>query len=194
MSENLKIKTIGNRISIAESYSNDNKIWSLVILPYIDKWRYWALIAWVIAWTVCGILIISSYKLTTTNEQKLFIIVFVVFWLYYEWKMIQIFRWRKWGKEKLWIKNNELFYEESILKKSKTFKWKIEHINEVAIEEFNEKSFTDFISNSFWNKGKPRIRINVLGKNYYLGYQLNDNEVVPIVKSLKHQLNSILKN
>ncbi len=180
-------KLISKRLSIAYSKrdASSDVLWSLVILPYNERLRSFGLLMWIVLWTISGLLIIGSYRFVTNDNQRLFIIVFAFFWLYYEWKMINVFLWRKWGKEKLWMKDKYLYYETVFLKKRKLLKWRLEDINEIEVEPFNEKVFSDFMSNSFWNKGKPRIRMNVLGKNYYLGYQLNDEEAMAVLKELK---------
>ncbi|GIV29699.1 MAG: hypothetical protein KatS3mg028_0765 [Bacteroidia bacterium] len=182
----LKIKSISERVSIAESKTDDGKpIWSVVVLPFRDKWKMLGLAAWIIAWTVSGLLIIGSYKTVSNDNQRIFIIVFAFFWLYYEWKMIKVFMWRKWGKERLWYKDGLFIMEESYLNRKKVQSFRKEDINEVQTEEIDERNFFDFISGSFWSKGKPLIRINVLGKNLYFAYQVSDNEARKIFKALK---------
>lgn len=186
--EELEIKTISDRISVGHT----KDIWSLVIVPAYDKQKLYGLALWILAWTISGLLIISSYKLAAHQNQKLFIIIFTFFWMYYEWKVINIFIWRKWGKEKIWIKDKKLFIKTSMLKKQPE-SFRVEDINEIVEEEFNEKSFFDFISNSFWNKGKPRIKINALGKNYFIGYQLSDKETRETIKALNKKILELQK-
>jgi len=190
VSENLNIKTISNRVSIAYTLNNETKIWSLVILPYVEKTKMLGLFLWILAWTVCGLIIIGSYILADKKDLELFIFnfVFTFFWIYYEWKMINIYFWRQWGKEKVWIKDDTLYIEEDVLNKRRVKKFKTRDINSVEMVEFDEKSFFDFISNSFWNKGKPRIKINVLGKDYYFAYQITDEEAREILKALKREI------
>jgi hypothetical protein len=188
--ENLKVKTISTRVSIAHTSNNDTKIWSLVILPYVEKSKMLGLLLWILAWTVCGLIIIGSYILADNKDLKLFIFIFIFsfFWFYYEWKMINIYFWRRWGKEKVWIKNDTLYIEEDVLNKRRVKKFKTRDINSVEMVEFDEKSFFDFISNSFWNKGKARIKVNVLGKDYYFAYQITDEEAREILKALKREI------
>lgn len=84
----------------------------------------------------------------------------------------------KMGKERLWIKEGTLYLEEQTMFSGRNIRhWKLKDLHEINLVEFNEKSFSDFLSNSFWNKGKPRICIHVLGKNYFFGYQLSDNQI-----------------
>ena len=187
---NLKIRQISPRVSLAfpTEKRDDSTIVSIVILPYTEKWRMLGLLIWILAWTIAGLLVISFYKIDQQKEQKLFIIIFFFFWIYYEWKMINIYLWRKWGRERIWIKDNKLFLEEVGWKYRKTKSFRLEDINNIDIVEFNEKSFSDFLSTSFWNKGKPRLKINVLGKDYFCCYQLSDKEIKEIVIVILKQI------
>ncbi len=188
VSDELKIKHISDRVSIAVKHfseKDESKIfWSLVIIPFIDKMKMIALLLWIIAWTVCGVSIMANYKIISGEKQKLFIVIFSFFWIYYEWKIVSVLIWKKWGKEKVWVKDDSLYIEETGWMKNKLKKNRIADIHEITIEASNEKVFSDFLSNSFWNKGKPRIKVNVLGKNYYFGYQLLDKEAREIVREL----------
>ncbi|RME13985.1 MAG: hypothetical protein D6799_07520 [Bacteroidetes bacterium] len=185
----LRIKSISERVSVAESRTEDGKyIWSVVVFPNRDKWRMMGLGAWILAWTVSGLLIIGSYKMALTDSQKIFIIVFAFFWFYYEWKMIKVFMWRKWGKERLWYKDGLFILEESYLNKKKVQAFRKEDVNEVQTEEIDEKNFFDFVSKSFWSKGKPLVRINVLGKNLYFAYQISNEEGKMITRALRSKV------
>ncbi len=183
-SEKLDIKNLSDRVSIAHT----ENILSIVIIPIQNIIKLYGLVLWILAWTICGLLIISSYKIATNSDQKLFIIIFTSFWSYYEWKIINAFTWKKWGKEKIWIKDKTVFIEQSTIRNKKTKKINIDDINDIQVEEFNEKSFSDFMSNSFWNKGKPRIKINALGKDYFFGYQLSDEEAKKIVRAISKKV------
>ncbi|GAB4200850.1 MAG: hypothetical protein Fur0023_04640 [Bacteroidia bacterium] len=185
----LKIKNISERVSIAESKTSDGKfIWSVVVFPLRDKWKMLGLAAWIIAWTVSGLPIIGSYKIASDDNQRIFIIIFTFFWVYYEWKMIKVFLWRKWGKERLWYKDGLFIMEESFLNRKKLQSFRKEDVNEVQTEEIDEKNFFDFVSGSFWSKGKPLIRINVLGKNLYIAHQISNEEGRMIAKALRSKV------
>lgn len=193
-SEPLNIRQISPRVSVAykPNAKEEEVKWSLVIIPYTDKWRLWGLFIWILSWTISGLIIIGSYKFSTSESQKLFILIFTFFWIYYEWKIIQVFMWRKWGKERLWIKEGTLYLEEQTMFSRRNIRhWKLKDLHEINLVEFNEKSFSDFLSNSFWNKGKPRICIHALGKNYFFGYQLSDKEAKEVLRELQNQVRAL---
>ncbi len=180
--KDLDIQNISQRVSVAKS----KNIFSVLVLPEKTTIKMYLLFLWVIAWTVCGLLLILSYPQTNNQNQKIFLIIFSFFWLYYEWRMVYIFSWRKWGKEKLWIKGNNIFIHQHLFKKASKVKGDdLSLLNEIKIEDYNEKIFSDFFQSSFWNKGKPRLKLNFAGKIYYFGYQLSDSEASKLIKVLR---------
>src|SRR3954466_3641234 len=98
------MQVISDRVSILEK---DN-VFSLVILPTTDKKKLWALFLWLMAWTICGVIVFANYFNMTTKETKIFIIVYLSFWAYFEYKIARAYTWKKFGKEKLWIKKGKL--------------------------------------------------------------------------------------
>lgn len=53
------------------------------------------------------------------QNKRLFIMGLLAFWAYFEYKVGRTFIFRKYGKEKLWIKNGKMFYQREINKKEK---------------------------------------------------------------------------
>src|SRR5688572_15508611 len=101
------MKVISPRVSILEK---DN-VFSLVILPTTDKRKMGLMFLWLLAWSVCGVIVFANYFQITNREAKVFIIVYLSFWAYYEFKITRAFLWKKYGKEKLWIKKGKLQYQ-----------------------------------------------------------------------------------
>lgn len=82
----------------------------------------------------------------------------------------------------LWIQDNKLFIQEKSMISQKKQVIHIENIENVYLEPLNERLFFDFMSNNFWNKGKPRISIYSKDRRYYITYQLTDNEANKLIK------------
>jgi uncharacterized membrane protein len=101
------MKVIGERISILKK----EKLLSVVILPTTDKKKLGLLFLWLLAWTVCGIIVFVNYFKLTEQKEKIFILIYLSFWLYFEFNIARTFIWKKFGKEKLWIQDNVLHYQ-----------------------------------------------------------------------------------
>jgi hypothetical protein len=180
------MKVIGDRVSILKK----DDLLSIVILPTVDRKKLSLLLLWITAWTVCGLIVFANYFNTTDQNSKLFIIVFLSFWAYYEFKMIRVFVWKKWGKEKIWIQHNILHYQKETRGKGKINEFNIDLINDLKLVEMNESNFSDFLGQSFWVKGGERIELGHQAKIIRFAMQLNDKEA----KILLNEIQSFILN
>ena len=175
------MKVIGERISILIK----DGVFSLVILPTTDKKKLGFLLLWLLAWTVCGIIVFINYFKLDNQQAKLFVIVYLSFWLYYEVKIARAFIWKSQGKEKLWIKNNILHYQREIRGKGKIKEYNLDVINDLDMIDLDEKSIGFSFSQSFWIKGGERLEFHALGKSIAFAMQVNDVEAKQILKEME---------
>lgn len=176
------MKIIGDRVSILEK---DN-VFSLVILPTTEKKKLWMLFFWLMAWTICGIIVFGNYFTVQNKEAKVFIIVYLSFWAYFEYTIAKAYTWKKFGKEKLWIKNGKLHYQREVSGKGKIKEYDLELINDLEVIEVSATSFMDNINQSFWIKGGERLEFQCQGKVVRFGMQLSDKEAKDVYKALRN--------
>lgn len=174
------MEVIGERISVLTK----EKLLSIVILPTTDKKRLGLLFLWLLAWTVCGVIVFINYFTLTNQDAKLFVIVYLSFWAYFEFKIAKAFSWKKFGKEKIWIQNGILHYQREINKTGKIKEFNPELIQDLKLIEVNEGDFSDFINKSFWIKGGERIQFQYQGKTIRLGMQLSDKEAQAVLQKI----------
>ena len=91
------IQVISNRSSILTKEG----VFSLVILPTAEKKKTNLLFLWLMAWSVSGVIILMNYFKLTNDSTKLMIIVWLGFWAYFEFKIVRVFMWKRFGQEKL---------------------------------------------------------------------------------------------
>lgn len=178
------MNVINERISILEK---DN-VFSLVILPTTDKKKLWILFLWLMAWTICGVIIFANYFNITSRDAKIFIVVYLSFWAYYEFKIARAYTWKKFGKEKLWIKKGKLQYQREISGRGKIKEFDLELVSGLEVIEVSPTSFADNINQSFWIKGGERLEFQCQSKTVRFGMQLNDKEAMDVFKALKNFL------
>ena len=183
------MKIISERVS---TVTND-KVFSLVILPTVDKRKLWILFFWLFAWTICGVIVFANYFRINNADAKTFIIVYLSFWFYFEYKIARAFLWKKFGKEKLWIRGGTLYYQREVSGKGKIKEFDINLITEFDYIELDHVSFADNFNQSFWVKGGERIEFECQGKIIRLGMQLDDKEAREILKEIKSALTNKLK-
>lgn len=175
---------ISPRVSVLEK----DGVFSLVILPTTDRRKLWLMFFWLLAWTVCGIIVFTNYFQITNKEARIFIIVYLSFWAYYEFKIGRAFLWKKFGREKLWIKKGKLQYQREVSGKGKIREFDLELVNGLELIEVSKSSFADTINQSFWVKGGERLQFNCQSKVVRFGMQLNDKEAYDVFKALKNFL------
>lgn len=174
------MKVIGERVSILKK----DGLLSIVILPYSDKRKLGIMFLWLMAWTVCGIIVFANYFKVVDKDTKLFIIIYLSFWTYFEYKIMRAFMWRKYGKEKLWISNGRVHYKRDVNGRGKVNEFDYSLIQNLLFIEREEHSFVSVINSSFWIKGDERIEFTCQHKKVRFGMQLSDKEAKVIIKEI----------
>lgn len=162
----------GERVS---TMKKDNLL-SVVILPGIDSKKLALLFLWLFAWSVCGIIVFMNYFRADTTQQKLFIIGYLSFWLYFEIVMLRSFMWKRAGKEKLWIKDGIMHYQRELHGGGKIRTFPLDLVSPLELLELKPSRFADTFNQSFWVKGGERLMFTVQGKTILLGMQLDDRD------------------
>ena len=174
------MKIIGERISVLKK---DNLL-SIVILPTTDKKKLALLFLWLMAWTVCGIIVLANYPRLTDQSSKLFVIVYLSFWLYFEYSITKAFIWKKFGREKLWIQDGQIHYQREVNKRGKVMSANLDLVSKLSLIDLSRTSLADTINQSFWVKGGERLQFTVQGKVYRCGMQLSDEEARTVLREM----------
>ena len=66
-----------------------------------DKKKTNLLFLWLLAWTISGVIVIGNYFTIMQDKTKLLLIIWIAFWAYFEFKIVRVFMWKQFGKEKL---------------------------------------------------------------------------------------------
>ena len=163
-------------------------VFSLVILPTDDKKKTNLLFLWLLAWTISGVIVIGNYFTITQDKAKLLLIIWIAFWAYFEFKIVRVFMCKRFGKEKLWIKNGLLLYKEDINGRGKTKEFDLNLISNLELITLTNGSIADTFSQTFWVKGGERIQFTCQSKVIKFGMQLADDEAKKIISALNKQL------
>lgn len=176
---------IGKRISIKRSVEG----LSIVILSLADKTKNRLLLTWLILWSVGGLIVLSQYFLLTDPNTKIAIIVWLCFWLYFEWKILNAYLWRRAGKEIIKIRENKLQYKRDISGKGKVKTYATDYIKDLRITEPKENSFFESLNNSYWVIAGEKLAFDYYGTEIKLGIQLDDKEAKELLKVIKNVIN-----
>ena len=127
-------------------------------------------------------------KLEKNQTQRMILLVVIGFWLYYEFKIGRAFLFRKYGFEKIWIKNGFLFYRREFSSRGKTKQFDLNFIKEIKQVEYNETDFFQNMNRSFWSLNGESVEFSYHSKVMRFGIQLNDQESKTVVKELKKEI------
>jgi hypothetical protein len=176
--ENLQV--IGQRSSVLIK----DGIFSLVILPTDSKKKLNLMFLWLFAFTVCGMIAFASYFKLNNNDDKITVIIFLAFWFYFEFNIARVYMWKRFGKEKLWIRNGKLLYQQDINGRGKIKEYDLNLISDFELVPLEKGSIADEFSQTFWVKGGERIVFSCQAKNIKFGMQLSDEEATKIISAL----------
>ena len=109
---------------------NDGKL-QIVIKAFLDEKKQQILLVWILLFSLCGIAIIAQLFEEYNTETKLFFGVYIAFWIFFEFKVIYAYRWRKYGEEKIIIDQDQLILIKKIGKRGVTQQFKFEEITKI---------------------------------------------------------------
>ncbi len=171
-------------ISKRSSVLIKDQVFSLVILPTDDKKKVNWMFVWLLAWSVSGVIVMANYFTLTQDKAKMMLIVWLAFWAYFEFKIIRVYMWKRFGKEKLWIKNGKLLYQQDINGRGKVKDYDLNLVSDFSLVALTPGSIADTFSQTFWVKGGERIEFTCQSKIIKFGMQLDDDEVKKIIAAL----------
>lgn len=175
---------ISERISILRKPG----VLSIVILPTADKRKLGLMFLWLFAWSACGVIVFANYFNVYERDAKLFIIIYLAFWSYFEFNIIRAYVWKRFGREKIWIQHGKLHYQREVNRKGKIREFNLDLVSEVNVIPFRAQNLADNFYQSFWVKGGERLEFTVQGRSYRFGMQLGEEEVRTVASELNREL------
>lgn len=176
---------IGEKISVVRK---DNEV-SIVILASTDKKKLNLLFFWLIAWTVCGLLVVGQYFSLNDPNLKAYIIGWLAFWAYFEYKIVKVYLWRRGGMEKIKLKDKMLYYKREIGGKGKIHVYQYDFIKDLRLIVLGN-NFINTVNNSYWVIGGERLEFEYYGKTIRFGLQLNDKDAKGLLHLIQKELKS----
>ena len=168
------MKWIGERIS----FVNEKGRTSIVISPEKSALTSAMLGAWFFMWIAIGVIMIwSFFKLTLSDQEKIIIVVFLVFWAYYAIRVGRVFFWLLWGKEMIRIDEKGVTIKNSVRNYGKSTIYFVENIKNLRINQPKERSIQAVWEKSPWIRGGERLEFDYVGKLVRFGKKLEEKEL-----------------
>lgn len=177
------MELIGKRISTIK----EGDTASFVILPSDANWKVYLLFAWFFLWTLSGVIVAANY-FTLNANMKLVVIMWMAFWAYFEFTIGKAFLFRRFGKEKLWVKGGKFYYWRDIAGRGKKLEFDKELIRDFEVVKKDKKDFFGSMNESFWVIGGESLIFNYGAKTYRMGIQLPEEDARELLRQVKHAL------
>ena len=195
-------KWIGDRISTEDH----EKSVTIVIFPLKTKWKEALLFAWILGFTFVGVtmlyLLINGVELlnapegTTQEEldsQRIYLIIFLGFWSYFEYKTVRSWMWYRFGKELLKIDTEGLTVKKSLFSYGKANKYLFENIKKFGERKSDNTSFGQFFENSYWSLGMDTIGFEYFGKSRTFGRRLDEKSARLLIRFIDDRIKKMMK-
>lgn len=158
------------------------------IAAYKEEGKQKILTVWLIAWTLCGIAILSQLFLEDQKEMRPMLSVFGAFWLYFEYKVIKIYRWRKSGEEQILIGDENIHYGRTYNNRGFLKPYRKDVVNPIRKIEVKDNAFSKVMLDSYWVLGGETLAFSAAGKMIYCGLRLHPKEAAKIEKLFNQSL------
>lgn len=171
-------KSIGNRIN----YSKEGETFNIEIYPEQDKNKLVMLKLWVLAWSICGIVVITQLFADYSGSEKTILIIYLALWGYFLIKTSAALRWNIKGKEVIRINNESLTYTQLTGKRGIPKTYSTSDIKNLKYVEDSKSGFLNSINQSFWMIGGEVIQYEVNDSVKRFGFKLNKNDSIQLIK------------
>ncbi len=169
----------------------ENEKLEIRIKPFYSESKQNLLIIWMILWTAAGLGIISQFFVPQAEGFTTYLIVWLAFWLYFEYKVIYAFRWRKYGLERIIVSEESLSISREISGRSIPSRYEVDFIKNLKKREVKESNFIYAMSKAYWNPGNENIEFLHKGKEVYFGLELEDQDAKRVIAKLSKKLKSL---
>lgn len=166
----------------------DKQITSLEIVPENDTTKTNLLLAWLVLWTICGMIIFSQFFSNMSREEKLLMAVWMAFWAYFEYKIGSTYLWRKNGSEKIIISSDTLDYSITVSGKTTEKKFPLNAISNLEIYPFGKNNFSESLQSSYWVRGNESVFFTFEGAKIGVGLQLNREEAEQLFHTIQKKI------
>ncbi|MCB9359819.1 MAG: hypothetical protein H6587_10620 [Flavobacteriales bacterium] len=177
---------MGDRIK----YREEGNTLEITIKAFLDEKQQQLLLIWIVLFSICGILLLTQIFGSYEKSTILFLGVYMAFWLFFEFKVIYAYRWRKYGKELIILNENQLILVKEIGRRGITQQFDLDKIKNVVKFDNGENAFLKSMNSSYWNINKYTLSFEIEDNTIPFAIDLNKEES----KIIQQKIHQFLKN
>lgn len=196
------VKWIGDRISVVD----ENNVTTIVIDPLRVWWKEILLTLWVLSFTFIGLFMVYLYftnfaglnyvQTPTPDEidnQRIYTIVFLGFWAYFEYRTVKALMWYRFGKELIRIDIDGFRLKKSILTYGKAHRYFFENMKKFGLRKQEPTTFGNFFENAYWSMGTDALLFDYKGKSKSFGRRLNEKDSRLLMRLIDDRIKKSIK-
>lgn len=183
------MKWIGERISFVDKKDH----LTIVIYPPKIGFKRTLIFLWTLLWYIVGAVVFSQLFLDYSDQERIYIIIFLSFWLYYAVRVTRTLIYLYLSREFIKIDETALRIKKSSGKYGVAKQYFLENIAKFKTVELKERSFQAIYEDSPWVRGTDKLQFDYLGKNISFGRKLNDKDTQILFKLIVKRIEQLLR-
>lgn len=180
-----KLQFESDRIVVADSRDS----LEITISGKIPKSQFTLLSAWLLAWTLAGLFVLSQL-FSMQGEQQVYMLVWLAFWAYFEYRVASVWLWRKYGREVLKIQGEQTELRFEVAYGGRAYALQTSEIRNLRNLEKEKGGFVKSFYSSFWTLGGEAIGFYAKGKLYTMGRQISVSDADTLIRLMQKHLPS----
>jgi len=136
--------------------------------------------AWLLAWTIAGLYVLTQV-FSVQDDSRIFMIVWLAFWAYFEYRIGSVWLWRKYGREVFRIEGDEVQLRFEV-----AYGGRAEVFSKADLKGFHnldkdKSAFVKSFYSSFWVVGGETIGFFHKGRIKMFGRQISTNDADKLI-------------
>lgn len=155
---------------------------------FVESSKQNLLTIWLFLWSLAGIGIISQFFSPITEGLTIYLVVWLAFWAYFEFKVIYAYRWRRFGKEVIKVEEEWISINRVIAGRGIPQKYELSWMKNLRLNDNKKSSFFTAMSQSYWSPGNEQLTFDHKGREIFFGMELSESESKFLLKTLKQMI------
>lgn len=180
MTKNTENKWIGERIS----YAWHPDALTVIIDQSIPPSQMRLLTFWLLAWYAVGTAFVYSARVASTEDERMFIMISLAFWLYFAFRVTKVWVWRRVGREMLRVTADGVSVKDAFGNFGRARFYLMGNIKKLEVVRRDPTKFLHSLDMSFWTIGGNMLSFKYLRTSVSFGKQLSEQDALKLARVL----------
>lgn len=180
---------IGNRIAM----TGHGARWVATVSSEIPSWQRQSLEIWFGAWMALGAMLgygVGAFP----GDERTFYLICLAFWGFFAFRAWRAVRWRRSGFEVIQLSPEGLELRlDHGNRAGHPQRFSLHEVSRASVPEPNPRSFLESMEQQFWVVGGDRIHVQIGGKTFVFGKQLELRDAQQLALTFNKRLEKLQK-